>query len=98
MRGKPFLVRMMSGALLKPKDTILGADVAGRVEAVGPGVSVPPILSRTTIWEGDCPATATSSIASPLKSATASDTRFSRATPAGNEAAVPNVPVPVPME
>lgn len=38
LRGKPFLVRLMSGAPLKPKDTILGADVAGRVEAVGAGV------------------------------------------------------------
>jgi NADPH:quinone reductase-like Zn-dependent oxidoreductase len=35
LRGKPFLVRLMSGALVKPKNTILGADVAGRVEAVG---------------------------------------------------------------
>lgn len=30
-----FLVRLMGGGLLKPKNTILGADVAGRVEAVG---------------------------------------------------------------
>jgi NADPH:quinone reductase-like Zn-dependent oxidoreductase len=29
------LVRMMGGGLLKPKITILGADVAGRVESVG---------------------------------------------------------------
>ena len=35
LRGKPFVVRLMSGGLLKPKNTILGADVAGRVEAVG---------------------------------------------------------------
>ena len=35
LRGKPFLVRLMSGGLLKPKQTILGADIAGRVEAVG---------------------------------------------------------------
>lgn len=34
VRGKPFLVRLMSGALIKPKHTILGADIAGRVEAV----------------------------------------------------------------
>ena len=37
LRGTPFLQRLESG-LLKPKDTILGADVAGRVEAVGRNV------------------------------------------------------------
>ncbi len=37
LRGKPFLFRLMSG-LLKPKNTILGAAVAGRVEAVGKNV------------------------------------------------------------
>ena len=35
LRGKPFLVRLMSGGLLEPKYRILGADIAGRVEAVG---------------------------------------------------------------
>ncbi len=30
-----FLIRLMGGGLLKPKNTRLGADVAGRVEAVG---------------------------------------------------------------
>jgi NADPH:quinone reductase-like Zn-dependent oxidoreductase len=39
LRGKPFLVRAMAGGLLRPKNTILGADVAGRVEAVGAKVS-----------------------------------------------------------
>ena len=34
MRGEPFFVRLESG-LLKPKNKILGADIAGRVEAVG---------------------------------------------------------------
>lgn len=34
LRADPFLIRLMSG-LLKPKHTILGADIAGRVEAVG---------------------------------------------------------------
>lgn len=34
MRGSPFLVRFMAG-LLKPKQNILGADIAGRVEATG---------------------------------------------------------------
>jgi NADPH:quinone reductase-like Zn-dependent oxidoreductase len=38
LRGKPFVVRLMSGGLLKPKHTILGADIAGRVEAVGGNV------------------------------------------------------------
>jgi NADPH:quinone reductase-like Zn-dependent oxidoreductase len=38
LRGKPFLVRLSSG-LLKPKNTILGADIAGRVEAVGRNVT-----------------------------------------------------------
>ncbi len=33
-----FLIRLMGGGLLKPKDTKLGADVAGRVEAVGKNV------------------------------------------------------------
>ena len=35
MRGEPFLVRLMLGGLLKPKKKILGADIAGQVEAVG---------------------------------------------------------------
>jgi NADPH:quinone reductase-like Zn-dependent oxidoreductase len=38
VRGEPFLVRLMGSGLLKPKNTILGADVAGRVEAVGRSV------------------------------------------------------------
>ena len=33
-----FLIRLAGGGLLKPKDTRLGADVAGRVEAVGGNV------------------------------------------------------------
>src|SRR6266542_7091824 len=37
LRADPFLIRFMSG-LLKPKTTILGADIAGRVEAVGKNV------------------------------------------------------------
>lgn len=37
MRGKPFLLRLMIG-FLKPKFKILGADIAGRVEAVGANV------------------------------------------------------------
>ncbi len=38
MRG-PFLARLISGGLLKPKDPRLGADIAGRVEAVGSTVT-----------------------------------------------------------
>jgi len=37
LRGDPFLLRLDSG-LLKPKNTILGADIAGRVETVGSNV------------------------------------------------------------
>ena len=35
LRADPFLVRLMGGGLLKPKNKILGADIAGRVEVVG---------------------------------------------------------------
>jgi len=35
LRADPFLVRLMGGGLLKPKNKILGSDIAGRVEAVG---------------------------------------------------------------
>jgi len=38
MRAAPFLARLANG-LLKPKNTRLGADVAGRVEAVGSNVT-----------------------------------------------------------
>ncbi len=38
LSGKPFLMRLMGYGLLKPKNTILGAAIAGRVEAVGGGV------------------------------------------------------------
>src|SRR5713101_362869 len=38
LRGKPFLMRLMGFGLLKPKHTILGAAMAGRVEAVGRNV------------------------------------------------------------
>ncbi len=38
VRGEPFLLRLMIGALLKPKKTIPGAAMSGRVEAVGRNV------------------------------------------------------------
>lgn len=38
MRGKPYLARTQVG-LLKPKDSIPGADVAGRIESVGKDVT-----------------------------------------------------------
>jgi NADPH:quinone reductase-like Zn-dependent oxidoreductase len=39
LRGDPFIVRLMSGGMSKPKNTILGADIAGRVEAIGQSVT-----------------------------------------------------------
>ena len=39
LSGKPFIVRLSLGGLRRSRYTILGADVAGVVEAVGPGVS-----------------------------------------------------------
>lgn len=38
MRGKPYIMRASAG-LLRPKDTRMGVDVAGRVEAVGRSVT-----------------------------------------------------------
>ena len=38
LTGKPFVMRLMGFGLLKPKNTILGAAIAGRVEAVGRNV------------------------------------------------------------
>ena len=38
MRAKPFFIRLMPGGFLQPKNKILGADVAGRVEAIGSNV------------------------------------------------------------
>ena len=38
LRGKPFVFRLMTGALFKPKFRTPGADIAGRVEAVGKDV------------------------------------------------------------
>jgi len=38
LRAKPFLVRLMGLGLLRPKNRILGADLAGQVEAIGRNV------------------------------------------------------------
>src|SRR5918998_3563045 len=38
LRGAPLVFRLQIG-LLKPKNTLLGADVAGRIEAVGSNVT-----------------------------------------------------------
>jgi len=35
LRAKPFLVRLSGSGFLRPKITVLGGDIAGRVEAVG---------------------------------------------------------------
>src|SRR6266480_3592006 len=39
LRAQPFLMRFMGFGLLKPKHTILGSDIAGRVEVVGRNVT-----------------------------------------------------------
>ncbi|MFH0756810.1 MAG: NAD(P)-dependent alcohol dehydrogenase [Bacteroidota bacterium] len=39
VRADPFLLRLMGGGLLKPKHPVLGADMAGTVEAVGKNVT-----------------------------------------------------------
>jgi NADPH:quinone reductase-like Zn-dependent oxidoreductase len=38
MRANPFFIRLAPGAFLRPKNKVLGADVAGRIEAVGRNV------------------------------------------------------------
>ena len=38
LKGEPFVTRLMTG-LLKPKNTIPGKEMAGRVEAVGENVT-----------------------------------------------------------
>jgi NADPH:quinone reductase-like Zn-dependent oxidoreductase len=39
LRGRPVLARLMTGGLLWPRLRTLGADVAGRIDAVGPAVT-----------------------------------------------------------
>jgi NADPH:quinone reductase-like Zn-dependent oxidoreductase len=39
LRAKPFFMRLMGAGLLRPRHRILGADIAGRVEAVGRDVT-----------------------------------------------------------
>ena len=39
MRAHPFFIRMMPGGFLKPRNRILGADVAGRLETIGSNVT-----------------------------------------------------------
>ena len=39
VRAKPFFMRLMGAGLLRPRHKILGADIAGRVEAVGRNVT-----------------------------------------------------------
>jgi NADPH:quinone reductase-like Zn-dependent oxidoreductase len=53
MRADPFFIRLMDGGLLKPKNSILSVDMAGRIEAAGskvrqyrPGEEVFGYLSR----------------------------------------------------
>ena len=38
LRAYPFFMRLMPGGLFRPKNKILGADVAGRVETIGSNV------------------------------------------------------------
>ena len=65
LRANPFFMRLMPGGLFRPKNQILGADVAGRVEAIGctikqfkPGDEVfgylPSATARGTFTEFVC--------------------------------------------
>src|SRR5688500_1429881 len=37
--GRPYVLRLMGGGLLRPKQPVPGTDLAGRVEALGRGVT-----------------------------------------------------------
>ena len=50
MRGEPYFMRTSEG-LAKPKNTGLGADVAGRVEAVGRNVTESSPAMRSSAWD-----------------------------------------------
>jgi NADPH:quinone reductase-like Zn-dependent oxidoreductase len=39
VRGVPYVLRLMGGGLRTPKNPVPGIDLAGRVEAIGPGVT-----------------------------------------------------------
>jgi NADPH:quinone reductase-like Zn-dependent oxidoreductase len=39
LRGTPYIARLSAAGFRRPKHTILGGDIAGEVDAVGPGVS-----------------------------------------------------------
>src|SRR5918998_381856 len=39
VRGRPYVLRLMGAGLLKPKNSVPGTDVAGRVESVGENVT-----------------------------------------------------------
>ena len=39
LRGKPFLTRVIGAGLLKPKNKILGTDIAGLIEVAGKNVT-----------------------------------------------------------
>lgn len=65
MRADPFVIRFRRGGLVRPPNPILGADLAGRVEAVGRGVTrfrpgdevfgyLPVALGRGTFAENAC--------------------------------------------
>jgi NADPH:quinone reductase-like Zn-dependent oxidoreductase len=65
MRANPFFIRLMPGGFLQPKNKILGADVAGRVETIGSNVKqfkpgdevfgyLPSATSRGTFAEYVC--------------------------------------------
>ena len=65
LRANPFFMRLMPGGLFRPKNKILGADVAGRVDAIGryvkqfkPGDEVfgylPSATGRGTLAEFVC--------------------------------------------